>query len=72
MKVLALFLLISVVAAQGCKPACCDILVKADDDSTVGLNCTPGGDDCPFSGQLTACCEGINGLTKIGVNCKRA
>ncbi|KAJ7827392.1 hypothetical protein B0H13DRAFT_1656937 [Mycena leptocephala] len=30
-----------------------------------GLNCFPGGIDCGFSGQVTACCDSIDGLTKV-------
>lgn len=74
MKVLLLFVfcMFGIVYCQQCQPSCCDVLVISDDKSIIGINCTPGGIDCGFSGQITACCESINPLTKIGNNCTRA
>ncbi|TEB27748.1 hypothetical protein FA13DRAFT_1691165 [Coprinellus micaceus] len=62
----------TLTSAQECSPACCNVLVKGADDSTVGLTCTPGGIDCGFSGQVTACCETVNTLTSVGHNCRPA
>lgn len=72
--ILGTSLFINLVYSQECKPSCCDVLVMGDDNSIVGINCSEGGIDCGFSGQITACCESINSLTntKIGNNCKRA
>lgn len=60
------------VYCQQCKSSCCDVLVLSDDKSIIGINCSEGGIDCVFSGQITACCENINSLTKIGNNCARS
>ncbi|KFY38186.1 hypothetical protein V495_06703 [Pseudogymnoascus sp. VKM F-4514 (FW-929)] len=44
------------IVKRQCKPVCCDLLVKAHDNSLDGVSCSPGGVDCAFTGQLTACC----------------
>ncbi|TEB20571.1 hypothetical protein FA13DRAFT_1736203 [Coprinellus micaceus] len=63
----------STAVGQDCpKPACCDVLVKGADDTNVGLNCTEGGIDCTFGGQVKACCESINSFTKVGMKCESA
>jgi hypothetical protein len=58
--------------AQGATPSCCDVLVRGYDNSGVGINCTPGGIDCAFSGQMTATCDSVNSFTRIGNNCQPA
>jgi hypothetical protein len=70
--VLLLFILKYVNCQSGCQPACCDVLAVSDDKSIIGIDCTPGGIDCAFSGQITACCGSINQFTKVGNNCQRA
>ncbi|KFX91476.1 hypothetical protein V490_05879 [Pseudogymnoascus sp. VKM F-3557] len=51
----------TIVKRQQCQPVCCNLVVKAYDDSLSGVNCYAGGIDCAFSGQLTACCTLIPG-----------
>ncbi|KAJ7880822.1 hypothetical protein B0H13DRAFT_1891632 [Mycena leptocephala] len=48
---------------QGIK-SCCDVVFATADSQKLGLNCSPGGIDCGISGQVTACCESIQRLTK--------
>ncbi|OBT94684.1 hypothetical protein VE01_06204 [Pseudogymnoascus verrucosus] len=45
------------IVKRACQPACCDLLVQSHDGTLDGVQCERGGIDCPFSGQLTACCE---------------
>ncbi|KAF8060730.1 hypothetical protein FPV67DRAFT_1511284 [Lyophyllum atratum] len=54
----AVFLAIPLVAAQGCQPMCCSAVVPSTNPAgQVGLDCTPGGFDCGFSGLVTTCCS---------------
>ncbi|EDQ99270.1 uncharacterized protein LACBIDRAFT_316802 [Laccaria bicolor S238N-H82] len=56
--------------AAACSPACCDIIVNSVEPAgTSGISCTPGGIDCGFVGQITACCQSVNPLTRIGIKC---
>ncbi|KAG0229174.1 hypothetical protein BGW41_003160 [Actinomortierella wolfii] len=48
-------------------PACCSALVKGYDGKGVGLECTSGGIDCAFSGQILVNCVSINELTNLHV-----
>lgn len=35
----------------------------------LGINCSEGGIDCGFSGQVMGCCNSVNFLTHIGIEC---
>ncbi|KAH6908766.1 hypothetical protein BKA70DRAFT_1426656 [Coprinopsis sp. MPI-PUGE-AT-0042] len=64
----------TLVAAQGCAPYCCDAVVPSTQPvGFIGIKCFAGGIDCGFSGQIPACCQGIaspssSGGTGIGCN----
>ena len=70
LRVVGILLTLIQSLAQGARPACCDVIVRGYDNSGVGINCNYGGIDCGFSGQMTATCESLNSLTRIGNNCQ--
>ncbi|KAF9259816.1 hypothetical protein L218DRAFT_1003328 [Marasmius fiardii PR-910] len=70
-----LLALTTCVALAQCRSerTCCNVLVLgADGEERVGLNCRGGGIDCGFSGQITAVCAAINFLTHVGRDCEGA
>ncbi|KFY51223.1 hypothetical protein V496_08882 [Pseudogymnoascus sp. VKM F-4515 (FW-2607)] len=52
----------AIIVKRQCQPACCDLIVQSHDGSFDGVECTPGGIDCAFSQQLTACCTSFTFL----------
>ncbi|KDR71303.1 hypothetical protein GALMADRAFT_102704 [Galerina marginata CBS 339.88] len=60
--------------AQQCRPMCCDAVVQSVlPPGKVGINCQVGGIDCPFSGQVRACCATVvplGGIRGTGVLCQ--
>ncbi|KAH9483564.1 hypothetical protein JR316_0003034 [Psilocybe cubensis] len=58
------FMASAAATAPACSAFCCDAVVPSvRPGGNVGINCTPGGLDCGFHGQTTACCVR---LTPIG------
>ncbi|KAK3837592.1 MAG: hypothetical protein JOS17DRAFT_368021 [Linnemannia elongata] len=57
-----------------CRPMCCDAVVPSISPSRkVGLNCSKGGLDCGFSGQIQACCGRISPFGQssgTGIDCQ--
>ncbi|KAF8574192.1 hypothetical protein K439DRAFT_1249388, partial [Ramaria rubella] len=53
-----------------CKPVCCDLVVlSSTPPGKAGINCSQGGIDCGFSGQVHGCCEAVNFLTHVCPYC---
>ncbi|KAF9259818.1 hypothetical protein L218DRAFT_1003330 [Marasmius fiardii PR-910] len=70
-----LLALTTCVALAQCRRerTCCDVLVLgADGEERVGLNCGGPGVDCGYNGKMTAVCTRINRLTHVGHDCDGA
>ncbi|EXU95005.1 hypothetical protein X797_011912 [Metarhizium robertsii] len=66
----------TVLGRSRCRPMCCDALINSvSPGGEIGINCSPGGLDCGFSGQIDACCVRISPLglkSGTGIGCVSA